>query len=131
MLFEINDGPFNVSGVGFGQSQKVAWIKQCREETYLGLKDSKDLCDFLAAAGRSRVTIDTKVDTRFDFLESQAYRINTINDGLVRLLVNEKEKPSLTKTEKESLILKRTAIALIRNESIASAIGVLKVYQGH
>lgn len=138
MLYEISA----VTDGGVGITNKVRWIKQFREEVGCGLKEAKDLCDYIDARIQrgGKIVIDTQYQTQFTYLDNyprirQGYTTmaRMVNRGfksednevdqILAKIGAKINKPSKSADD----ILKQTAITLIRGNHIRHAKGVLEI----
>jgi hypothetical protein len=141
MMYEISA----VTDGGVGIADKIRWIKQFREEVGCGLREAKNLCDYIDARIQrgGKIVIDTKFQTQFAYLDNyprirQGYSImaRMVNRGFksedneldqilnkidAKILRNSKPSKSA------DVILKQTAITLIRGGHIKHAKGVLEI----
>lgn len=146
MLFEVDPCTNSTLDV---EQRAVNWIKEFRYQTGLGLRESKDVCDFVRLCKRSgeygsangRVIIDTSVYTKMKFLDdwvkthrnvSMIRMVNfdiaartTSREQHARLTGNTNQKPKAP--VKPNDVLKNTAIRLIRMGAISEARDVLKI----
>lgn len=128
---------------------KVRWIQRFREQTGLGLKESKNVCDFCYDKFRfdPRVRIeqpfyilDTERFSEFRHLDQvKAIRHGTcdiarmVNGGFKETdreldqILNKIDAKILKPSKSAEAILKQTAITLIRGGYIKHAKGVLEI----
>lgn len=138
MMYEISA----VTDGGIGNSNKVRWIKQFREEVGCGLKEAKDLCDYIDARIQrgSKIVIDTKFQTQFAYLDNyprirQGYSnmARMVNlgfkseDNEVDQILNKIGAKIAKPSKSADAILKQTAITLIRGGNIRQASKVLDI----
>jgi hypothetical protein len=112
---------------GFVGDKKVWWIKEFREQTGCGLKEAKDVADWLTMhmLGRaSFVIIDSELEPQFSHLER-----NTVVALGGANLISRYDVPTkpVKAAPKPNDVLKNTAIRLIRLGAISEAREVLKI----
>jgi len=138
MLFEIRSLPSDPT-----VRNKVQWIKECREQTGLGLRESKDIVDFAIANlnAYNPALLDTHRYPQFSYIE-KCRRIVSGQCTLVRMVnrgsfmrEDQEVDQILTKigakinkpSKSADAMLKQTAISLIRGNYIRQAKGVLDI----
>lgn len=119
---------FTFGDVALVSERPVNWIKEFREQTGCGLKEAKDVCDWLRLElGERRakfLVIDTDLQPNFRFLDSNVM----IQVGLTKLIQQIKTdvKPKLTRPT-AIVALERTAAQLIKLGDYQKARAVLKI----
>lgn len=113
------------SSNGFIRDKKIYWIKEFREQTGCGLKDAKDVADWidrmLVGDRPSAISIDTAVETQFRFLRDCAL----IEVGRCKMI--QRIKPFETPKDYAVVELERTARRLILKGEYQKARAVLKI----
>lgn len=101
----------------------VNWIKDFREQTGVGLREAKNVCDWvrnqLMTCQQTSFTLDTDLNQDFKFLEESA----TILAGFPTMI----KVAGKTSGIDANQVLKNTAIRLIRMGAISQARAVLQV----
>ena len=120
MKFRVSTSSSN----GFVSDKKIHWIKEFREQTGCGLKDAKDVADWiermLVGHRPSAMVIDTAVETQFRFLRDCAL----IEVGRCKMI--QRIKPVLSRPT-AIVELERTANKLIKLGDYQKARDVLKI----
>lgn len=112
------------SSNGFVSEKKIHWIKEFREQTGCGLKEAKDVADWIdrmmVGHRPSAMVIDTTKETQFRFLRDCAL----IEVGRCKMI--QRIKPELTRPT-AVVLLERTANRLIKLGDYEKARAVLKI----
>lgn len=114
------------SANGFINERKINWIKEFREQTGCGLKEAKDVADWVTNQLHGRrpsfLVLDTKLEPQFQFL---------INCALIEvgraLMIERIPESGEVPVDPSEAVLKSAAIKLIRMGSIDRARDVLKI----
>lgn len=138
MMFELKNFR-NASGDWAG---KITWIKRFREQTGLGLKEAKDVCDFCYDdfTRHPFCSLNTDRFPQFRYLDQTvairhgrcdiARMVNSSfkqTDRELDQILNKIDAKILKPSKSAEQILKQTAIALIRGNHIRHARGVLEI----
>lgn len=115
---------FTCTDAGFVSDKKIHWIKAFREQTGCGLKEAKDVADWIDRSVHgsrpSTVVIDTNVEIQFRFLNACAM----IEVGRCSMI--SRIKPVLSRPT-AIVELERTANKLIKLGDYQKARAVLKI----
>ncbi|MND76878.1 hypothetical protein D3C76_77670 [compost metagenome] len=119
---------FTFSATALVSERPVNWIKEFRDQTGCGLKEAKDVCDWLRGELADRrakfLVLDTDVEPNFRFLDSNVMISLGAADLIQRFDV--KSKPKLTRPT-ATVVLERAAARLIKLGDYSKARDVLKI----
>ena len=121
---------YTFSATSLVTERPVNWIKEFRDQTGCGLKEAKDVCDWLRHELGDRrakfLVIDTDVYPQFSFLDSNVMIQLGTPELIQKIILPAKSKPKLTRPT-AIVELERTATRLIKLGEYKKARDVLKI----